>query len=394
MGVSKYFGFAKLIELGDSAAMRILVACDKFKGSLSAVEACEAVRDGLKAGGIEAEFDLCPIADGGEGFAEGMVSALQGEWVECGAVDALGRKVKARYGLCRVGEDDVAVMEMAESAGMWRIGPGERDIMRSTTAGVGQMIRHAAKVSEVDRILLGLGGSATNDGGVGMAAALGIAFRDSKGWELEPIPAEMEKVAEMGEAGRIGLPRIEVACDVDSPLLGGAGATAVFGPQKGAGPEEVERLEKFLEALVETTMGEDFADRHGAGAAGGLGFGLLRFAGAELRSGFEMMAEYLELEERMRGVDVVITGEGSLDAQSLSGKGPVGLARMAREAKATVVGIAGKVSPEVRESGLFDELGSLESFELPLEESMRRGAELLRMKGQHLAGLLKKDAVS
>ena len=207
MGVSKYFGFAKLIELGDSAAMRILVACDKFKGSLSAVEACEAVRDGLKAGGIEAEFDLCPIADGGEGFAEGMVSALQGEWVECGAVDALGRKVKARYGLCRVGEDDVAVMEMAESAGMWRIGPGERDIMRSTTAGVGQMIRHASKVSEVDRILLGLGGSATNDGGVGMAAALGITFRDSKGWELEPIPAEMEKVAEMGEAGRIGLPR-------------------------------------------------------------------------------------------------------------------------------------------------------------------------------------------
>lgn len=374
--------------------MRVLVACDKFKGSLSAVEACEAVRAGLVAGGVDAEFDICPIADGGEGFAGGMVKALRGKWVECGAVDALGRKVRAKYGVARVGEDDVAVMEMAEAAGMWRIGHGERDVMKSTTAGVGQMIRHAAKKSEVDRILLGLGGSATNDGGVGMAAALGIAFRDSRGWELEPIPAEMEKVADLGEAGRIGLPRIEVACDVDSPLLGCAGATAVFGPQKGAGPEELERLEKFLEALVETTEGEDFADRHGAGAAGGLGFGLMRFAGAELRSGFEMMADYLDLEERLKGVDVVITGEGSLDAQSLAGKGPVGLARMAREAKAKVVGIGGLVSPEVRESGIFDELGSLETYELPLEESMRRGAELLQTTGQHLAGLLMEEAVS
>jgi len=382
-------GFAEWTGLGEDAAMRVLIACDKFKGSLSAVEACEAVREGLRAGGVDGAIELCPIADGGEGFAEGLVGALGGEWVECVVSDALGRKVTARYGVCRVEEDDVAVMEMAEAAGMWRLAPEERKVMKATTAGVGQMIRHAAKVRNVDRILLGLGGSATNDGGVGMAVALGIAFRDRRGWELEPVPEEMVEVAQIGEAGRIGLPRIEVACDVENPLLGPNGATAVYGPQKGAGPEEQERLEQFLTALVKTTDAAEIAARPGAGAAGGMGFGLLRFAGAELRSGFEMVAEILDLEERMRGVDVVVTGEGSLDAQSLSGKGPVGVARMAREAGAMVVGIAGQVSPEVRESGLFDELGSLENFGLPLEESMTRGAELLRKTGEHLAGLLR-----
>ena len=369
--------------------MRIVIACDKFKGSVSAVEACKAVRDGLRAGGVEAEFELCPIADGGEGFVAAMVGALGGSWEECKVVDPMGRKVLAKYGVCKVGEDKVAIMEMAEAAGMWRLKAGERNVMRASTAGVGQMLRHAAKVIGVDRILMGLGGSATNDGGVGMAAALGIAFRDKRGWELEPVPEEMVQVGEMGEAGRIGLPRIEVACDVDNPLLGPNGATAVYGPQKGAGEEEQERLEKFLTALVEVTEGEALAEKPGAGAAGGMGFGLMRFAGAELRSGFDMVADHLGLEERFAGAEVVITGEGSLDAQSLSGKGPVGVAKMARDAGAKVVGIAGKVSPEVVESGLFDELGSLEAFGLPLEESMKRGPELLKRTGEYLAGLLK-----
>jgi glycerate kinase len=377
--------------MSNNTLMRVLVACDKFKGSLSALEACEAVKAGLMASGVDAEFELCPIADGGEGFVTAMIGALRGEWVECKVSDALGRKIVANYGVCRVGEDEVAVMEMAEAAGMWRLAPGERKVMKASTAGVGQMIRHAAKVREVDRILIGLGGSATNDGGVGMAAALGIAFRDAKGWELEPVPEEMIKVAQIGEAGRIGLPRIEVACDVDNPLLGPTGATAVFGPQKGAGSEDQEKLEQFLTALVETTQGEEIAERPGAGAAGGLGFGLMRFAGGELRNGFDIVADHLGLEERFKGVDVVVTGEGSLDEQSLSGKGPVGVARLARQAGAKVVGIAGKVSPEVVASGLFDELGSLEAYELPLEESMARGAELLRKTGEHLAGLLREQ---
>lgn len=372
--------------------MRILLAFDKFKGSLSAMEACEALEKGLRAGGVDAEISHCPIADGGEGFAEAMVAAMNGQWKECPAVDALGRKIKARYGVCERGEDFIAVMEMAEAAGLWRIAEGDRNIMRATTAGVGQMIRHASQKSEVDELLIGIGGSATNDGGVGMAAALGIAFWDKRGHELPPVPLEMGEVAEVREAGRIRLPRIKVACDVENPLLGSNGATAVYGPQKGAGEEERKKLEAMLEKLVEAGDAREVAETPGAGAAGGLGFGLMHFAKAQLVPGFEMVAEALDLESRVAEADVVVTGEGSLDAQSLQGKGPVGVAKLAKEAGATVVGVAGRVTREVRESGIFDHLGTLEQFELPVEESMRRGAELLQMTGERLAGLLGSSA--
>ncbi|NNM31268.1 MAG: glycerate kinase, partial [Akkermansiaceae bacterium] len=227
--------------------MRILIACDKFKGSLAATEACEAIRDGLTAAGVSAEFDLCPIADGGEGFAAAMVAALGGRWRSCAVHDALGRRITARYGLGRSHGTPVAVMEMAEASGYLRISPEERDILHASTAGTGQMIRHAVQVAAVERILIGIGGSATNDGGVGMAAALGIAFRDARGEELRPVPAAMGALAEICEGGRIDLPPIEVACDVTNPLLGPNGATAVYGPQKGAGEAERGVLEEFLE---------------------------------------------------------------------------------------------------------------------------------------------------
>jgi glycerate kinase len=368
--------------------MRVLLAFDKFKGSLSAIEACEAMEEGLGKGGLEAEVVQCPIADGGEGFAAAMVTAMKGSWQECRSVDALGRKITARYGLCLQGGKKVAVMEMAEASGYWRIAEGERDVMRATTAGTGKMIRHAAQVAEVDLILLGLGGSATNDGGAGMAASLGVAFRDASGNEIEPVAKELARVVEVFDRGRIRLPKILVACDVENPLLGPEGATAIYGPQKGAGPNEQRLLENMLARLVQASDAEEFASQPGAGAAGGLGFGLLRFAGAELRPGFEMVSETLDLEARFAGADVVVTGEGSMDAQTLSGKGPAGVARLAREAGAFVVGVGGRVDEEVRESGLFDLLGSLEEFQLPLEESMARGAELLRMTGERLAGLL------
>ena len=371
--------------------MRILLAFDKFKGSLSAMEACAALAEGLRQADAKAELTSCPIADGGEGFTEAMVAAMGGEWRECPAVDALGRKIKARYGLCESGEDLIAVMEMAEASGMWRIAEGDRDILRATTAGTGQMIRHASLKSEVDEILIGIGGSATNDGGAGMAAALGIAFWDKRGDELEPTPGGLAKVAEVRDAGRCRLPRIKVACDVENPLLGEQGATAIYGPQKGAGPKEQKKLEKMLENLVEASESQEVAETPGAGAAGGLGFGLMQFAKAQLVPGFEMVAEALDLEEKIARADVVVTGEGSLDAQSLQGKGPVGVAKMAKEAGAVVVGVAGRITPEVRESGIFKHLGTLEQFNLPLEESMRRGAELLQLTGKRLAGLLAGD---
>lgn len=368
--------------------MRVLLAFDKFKGSLSAVEACEALEKGLCTAGVEAEISHCPIADGGEGFAEAMVAAMGGCWVEFESIDALGRPIQVRYGLCPQGEKKVAVMEMAEASGLWRIAVEDRDIMRATTAGTGRMIRHAAQVSEADKILIGIGGSATNDGGAGMAAALGVAFREAKGIEIEPIPAKLRHVAEVFDRGRIRLPSILVACDVENPLLGPTGATAVYGPQKGAGDEECAVLEEMLRKLVSSADAQDLANKPGAGAAGGLGFGLVRFAGAELCPGFEMVAEALDLEARIKEVDIVVTGEGSMDAQTLSGKGPAGVAKMAREVGAHVVGIGGRVTAEVRESGLFDLIGSLEEYQLPVEESMARGAELLEATGERLAGLL------
>jgi len=369
--------------------MRVLIACDKFKGSLTALEACAALRDGMRAAGLDAGMELCPIADGGEGFAEAMVAAMGGEWRTCPAVDALGRPVSAKYGICSKGKGVLAVMEMAEASGLWRLGEGERDILRATTAGTGQMIRHAARDGRADRILVGIGGSATNDGGAGMAAALGIAFRDARGTELRPEPGCMRELAEVCEGSRIRLPAIEVACDVENPLLGPEGATAVYGPQKGAGPRECEILEGFLELLVAASGGEELARRPGAGAAGGLGFGLMRFAGARLRPGFEMVAETLRIEERIAHADAVVTGEGALDGQSLAGKGPVALARMARRMGKRVMGCGGRVTAEVVASGEFDATFSLEAFNLPLEESMRRGAELLGRVGRGVAGLLR-----
>lgn len=368
--------------------MRIVIACDKFKGSLSAGEACAALRAGLEDGGLGAEIVECPIADGGEGFAAAMRQALGGEWVSCPARDALGREIEARYALCRGGDERLAVIEMAEAAGMWRLDPAERDPLRASTFGVGQMIRHAAGEAAAQRVLVGLGGSVTNDGGAGMAAALGASFVDARGGSLQPLPGGLAGLAGVQLADLVSLPPIEVACDVDNPLLGERGATAVFGPQKGAGPREREVLEAFLGRLVEVLEAGEIAARPGAGAAGGLGFGMMAFAGAVLRPGFEMVAAALGLRSRLATADLVVTGEGAIDAQSLAGKGPVGVARLAREVGARVVGVGGRVSGEIHTADLFDRIESLEGYGLDEAESMKRAAELLQETGRRLAAWL------
>ena len=255
--------------------MRILIACDKFKGSLSATAACEALRDGLREAGSSDELLVCPIADGGEGFTESMVTALQGEWRTCESYDALHNPVEARYGMLRNAAGELeAVMEMAEASGLRRIPEESRNVLYSSTFGTGSMIRDAVSQG-VQRILLGIGGSATNDGGVGMLAALGVKFLDGDGGDLDPVPASLMRLAEMDISGLIDLPPIEVACDVENPLLGSNGASAVYGPQKGADEETVGFLEAVLARLVEVTGRTDAAEAPGAGASGGLGFGLV-----------------------------------------------------------------------------------------------------------------------
>lgn len=364
--------------------MKVLLACDKFKGSLGAVEACEAVRAGLPAGW---ECDVCPIADGGEGFIEAMLAASGGERVAAPCHDALGRPILANYGVYGSGGETVAVIEMAAASGLWRIVPGERRPFLSSTFGTGELIRHAVEVSKAGRILVGLGGSATNDGGAGMAEALGIEYFDEAGRSLLGDPGDLLSLHSIRETGRIALPAIVAACDVDHPLTGPRGASAIFGPQKGAEPDDIEALDAALTLLAEVSGAREMAARPGSGAAGGLGFGLLRFAGATLVPGFDLVGEALKLSERIAAADLVITGEGSLDAQTLGGKGPAGVAALARAAGVPVVAVAGRV--EDCAAGLFDAALSLESFGLPVAESISRAPELVtRLVAGH-EGLLR-----
>ena len=364
--------------------MRVLLACDKFKGSMGAAEACGAIRAGLAESWTA---DICPIADGGEGFTETMLAGNGGTSVSALCRDALGRPVEAAYGIYRSGSETVAVMEMSAASGIWRIAAHERNPRRATTYGTGELMRHAIEVSGATRLLVGIGGSATNDGGTGMAAALGTRFLDAQGRALEPVPEALAALHAVDESARISLPEIIVACDVDNPLTGPRGASAVFGPQKGAAPEDVSFLDALLERIAAISGGKEAADTPGAGAAGGLGFGMLRFGGARLVPGFDLVAEALGLAVRIASADLVITGEGSLDSQTLGGKGPAGVAALARAAGVPVLAIAGRVEPVARP--LFDAALSLESFGLPVEESIARAPELISRLVRDHEGLLR-----
>lgn len=356
--------------------MNVLIAVDKFKGSLTAAEAASAIANGLPS---SCSVDFCPIADGGEGFAETIAAALTGHWVTFPSQDALNRELEARYYLTA---DGLAVMEMAETNGLTQIDPSERNPHFANTFGTGLMIRHAAEESRARKILIGIGGSATNDGGTGAAQALGVRFLDSSNRELKTLPFDLSHLDRIDTAARCPLPPIEVACDVTNPLLGPQGATAVFGPQKGV--QDMPTFEYYLTRLAEKSSPSKTADLPGAGAAGGLGFGLVQFAGAQLRSGSDIVMEATQLLQRIQNCDIVITGEGSLDSQSLSGKGPAEVALAARKLGKPVVALAGRVTPEVVSANLFSAFHSLDSESLPLSELMQRAAELLQKKTREL----------
>lgn len=359
---------------------RVLVACDKFKGSLDASDVCHSISRALRNRWPDLMIDECPIADGGEGFMRTMAAAMPGRWVESRAHDALGREIDVRYWLAETSAGPVAIMEMAEASGFWRIDAEERDILHAHTYGTGEMMRHAVESHGVARIVMGIGGSATNDGGAGMAAALGIRFLDEGGQVLEPVPAVLAaRLASWDPANRIPLPPVTAACDVTNPLLGPRGATRVFGPQKGADDRSIPVLESALLRMVEACHAEKAAGMEGSGAAGGLGFGLLQFARAELVSGFSLVADLTGLEKRIAAADWVITGEGSLDAQSLDGKGPVGVATMARKHGKLVAAFCGRADAVIMESGKFDHIASLRSLGLADEELMQRAGPLLEL---------------
>src|SRR5438046_2286898 len=292
--------------------MRILIAPDKFKGALNAREVAESVAAGLREVLPDAKIDIIPMADGGEGTAEVISQALGGSWLKCKAHNPLGREIEAHYAWIDQGK--LAVMEMSEAAGMKRLRPNEFDVDLATTFGVGEMILDAAE-RDVRQIIIGLGGSATNDGGFGMARALGFQFFAGE-QELTRAVSDLQNLTRIERPNALSLPKIIAAVDVRNPLLGENGATRVFGPQKGASEDKIDKLEAALTKLADVVakaFKEDLRDEHGAGAAGGLGFGLVSFCGATIRPGFDVVAGAVGLEAKMKNADLVITGEGSLD---------------------------------------------------------------------------------
>ena len=379
--------------------MRILVSPDKFKGVLTAREAAENIAQGLRDALPDAKIEIVPMADGGEGTAEVICNAHGGSWLQCKAHDPLGREIDARYGW--ISDNKLAVMEMSEAAGMRRLCESERDPVRANTFGVGEMILDASDRGAKE-IIIGLGGSATNDGGFGMARALGFRFLAGTKELTEdiselqnlteikaPVAAGVSPANSTTQPARLPLQlKITAAVDVRNPLLGKNGATRVFGPQKGATEDELDILERALTRLAEVIaeeFGFDYRDQPGAGAAGGLGFGLTSFCGAKIRSGFDVVAEAVGLEPKMKDADLVITGEGSLDRQTLEGKTPAGVARLARGLGKPVFAVVGRAinDREVRE--VFDTVYENTRPGMSQEENMKRAAELLRENARELA---------
>jgi len=357
--------------------MKILVAPDKFKGSLSAVEAVAAITRGLRAVWPEAEITGVPIADGGEGFAEALGGTLGGSWVETRALDPIGREVEARYMWVEAAR--LAIIEMSAASGLWRLTKEERAPLRANTFGTGQLIRHAV-ARGARKIFVGLGGSATTDGGVGMAAALGYEFLTSDGEELALHPGCFIALTRIQAGGVIELPEIVAACDVQNPLLGPRGTAHVFSPQKGASASDVVALEGGLSALADCVTGDlgcDFRDTPGAGAAGGIAFGLMSFCGAQVCSGFDLVAETLQLEKRIAASDLVVTGEGRIDGQTLEGKGPAGVAAMAHKYGKPVLALAGSVTETAAVEKLFDATCAIIDEPVTLDAALTRGAEFL-----------------
>ncbi len=370
--------------------MRILIAPDKFKGTLSAREVADAIASGLRDVLPDAEIEIVPMADGGEGTAEVISQALGASWINCEAHDPLGRKIDARYGW--VEKNKLAVMEMSEAAGMRRLQPNELNPEKATTFGVGEMISDATKRG-AEQIIIGLGGSATNDGGFGMARALGFDFLTAAGGKLDGFkPSSLQGLEQIDRPHGLKLPEIFAAVDVKNTLLGQNGATRVFGPQKGVTPDKVEEFERALTRLADVVtaqFGFDHRNESGAGAAGGLGFGLMSFCGARIQPGFDLVAKFVGLEQKMKAVDVVITGEGSLDRQTLEGKTPSGVARLAHKLGKVVFAFVGRATKDGQVRELFAGVYQNARPGMDTAENMKRAAELLQDNARQLAKKLK-----
>jgi len=358
--------------------MKIVLAPDSFKGNLTSQQVASALEKGIKRVIPNANCIKVPMADGGEGTVQSLVEATGGKFIRKRVKGPAGRPVSARYGILSDGK--TAVIEMAEASGLPDVeGTMDKNPMKTTTYGTGQLMMDAINKG-VSHIILGLGGSATLDGGAGMAQALGIRFLDKKGCELKELGAGgmLNKVASIDMSGmdsRMKKAKVTVASDVENPLCGKKGAAYVFGPQKGATPVMVKNLDKNLKhfaGIIKKELRKDVMKLKGAGAAGGLGAGLVAFTGAKLKSGVDIVVEATGLEKHLKGADLCITGEGRVDFQTAFGKTPSGVAKAARKQKVQTIAIGGALTDDAR--GVFehgiDGLASACARDMSLQEAM------------------------
>ena len=373
--------------------MKVVIAPDSYKESLTAMEVATAIENGFKEIMPDAEYIKLPMADGGEGTVQSLVDATGGDIVTVEVTGPLGQPVEGFYGL--LGDGSTAVIEMAAASGLHLVEPNERNPLLTTTYGTGELIK-AALDRGVDHIIIGIGGSSTNDGGVGMAQALGAKLVDANGVDLPfggGALADLVSIDLSGLDSRLATVQLEVACDVDNPLCGPKGASHIFGPQKGATPEMVTELDANLAHYAEVirqTNGKEVINQAGAGAAGGLGAALLGLFDATLRPGISIVMDAVNLAEVVKDADLVITGEGRIDSQTIHGKTPIGVARTAKLYNLPVIGIAGSTAQDCRvvhDHGL-DAVYSVVLGATDLPTALKEAAFNVEMTSRNIAATL------
>jgi len=373
--------------------MKVLIAMDSFKGNFDSLTVAGIVERGIRKVYKDATIDKVAIADGGEGTVDAIVKTLNGRYERIEVTGPMGSKVIAKYGIV---DGNTAVIEMAEASGLALVPENERNPLRASTYGTGELILDAINKG-CTRIIMGIGGSATNDGGTGMARALGARFLDSEGKELDEGGGSLDSLARIDISGmneKIASTEFIVACDVTNPLYGEKGASAVFGPQKGADSEMVKTLDNNLRhysEIVKRDLGIDVANEPGTGAAGGLGYGLMVFCKARLTKGIEMVLDTIKIENRMKDVDVVITGEGRVDGQTVFGKVPVGIAARAKKFGKPVFAIAGFMDEGadlVYDHGIDAVMSSMIG-PMTLQEAIEESESLIERASERLFRIIK-----
>lgn len=373
--------------------MKIIIAPDSFKGSATAIEVGESIKKGIETILSDAEIKVIPIADGGEGTALILVNALGGKWVDLDVTGPSGDKIESGYGLV---EEEFAIIEMASASGLMLVKDGVLDPLKATTYGTGELIKDALERG-YKKIYIGIGGSATTDGGIGMAQALGYSFLDIDGKELGFGGGDLSKLAQIVNVNRNRLlddAKITVLCDVENPLFGEDGAAYVYGPQKGVTPEQVLLLDnglKHYSKIIKEQLGIDISDKKGGGAAGGLGVGLNIFCNAKIKPGIEVVLTILKFRELLGNCDLLVTGEGRMDSQSSQGKVPVGVSKLAKEQEIPVIAVTGGLAGEVEE--LYD-LGidlilPIADKPMELKEAMADVDRLLLESGKRIGRIIK-----